>query len=166
MEPMNTTPIYRQSGSYAREHGELDQFCESRRANLACREAIEGAISRSFDGMRLKHDAPTAVLDQFGTGRVRLVLAATVQVKLWDGRFSQNNKDWSQTIMNAEQASESEFARWGEMAVSSHPAVLNGFINLARQEIQAREKSSVKEALHQPAVAQAKSKVQKESQER
>ena len=101
--------------------------------------------------MRLKHDAPTAVLDRFGTERVRLVLAATVQVKLWDGRFSQNNKDWSQTIMNAEQASESEFARWGELAVSSHPAVLDGFIHLARQEMQEREKTSVKDALRQPA---------------
>ena len=38
-------PVYRHPAAYAREHGELDQYRASRRANIACKEAIEASIS-------------------------------------------------------------------------------------------------------------------------
>ena len=40
----DTTPIYFHSATYAYEHGELDQYHASHKANIACREAIEQAI--------------------------------------------------------------------------------------------------------------------------
>ena len=41
----DTTPVYFHSGAYAQEHGELDQYRASRKANMACKEAIEQAIA-------------------------------------------------------------------------------------------------------------------------
>ena len=48
-----SVPIYHESGTYAREHGELEQYRESNRANNICKQAIEQTIRKNFDGMRL-----------------------------------------------------------------------------------------------------------------
>lgn len=53
----NQVPVYRNTGAYAREHGELEQLRASGKANSACCEAIEEAIRKHFDGMRLQKDA-------------------------------------------------------------------------------------------------------------
>lgn len=91
-------PRYPQTAQYAREHGELEQYRASRRMDTACKEAIEAAIRESFDGMHLKDGATARVLEEFSAERVAYVLANTIQQKDWDGRFSQGNKAWAQTI--------------------------------------------------------------------
>lgn len=47
----DTTPIYFHSATYAYEHGELDQYHASHKANIACREAIEQAITDNYRDM-------------------------------------------------------------------------------------------------------------------
>ena len=78
-------------------------------------------------------------MERYGPERVSLVLAATVQVKAWDGRFSNSNKDWAFTFDFPEAYNDLGFDRRDNYAVTTHPAVLDGFINLVRQEIKARE---------------------------
>lgn len=95
MEPIVKTPVYHQSAAYAREHGELEQYRQSHRANIDCKRNIEKTVSAHFDGMRLERKAAPEVIERFGAERVALVLAATVQAKSWDGRFSTANKDWA-----------------------------------------------------------------------
>ncbi len=85
--------IYRHSAAYAKEHGELEQYRVSNRANLQCKEAIEAAVREHFDGMYLSHDAAKGVLQTYGMDRVMLVLANTVQLQEWDGRYSPRNKE-------------------------------------------------------------------------
>lgn len=140
MEPAVKTPVYHESAAYARENGELEQFRNSHWTNIACKNDIEDAIARHFDGMHLDKEAVTEVLDRYGNERVSLVLAATVQVKAWDGRFSHSNKDWAFSVDVADDKSACGFDRRDEYAVSSHPAVLDGFIKLVRQEIKELEK--------------------------
>ena len=82
-----------------------------------------------FDGMYLSHDAAKGVIETYGMDRVMLVLANTVQLQDWDGRYSPRNKEWAKTIPNYN----SDTVRCG-YAVNSHPAVLNGFIDLVREE--------------------------------
>ena len=41
---MNMTPLYKHNAEYAREHGELEIYRSSMKANIACKEAIEAAI--------------------------------------------------------------------------------------------------------------------------
>ena len=121
--------IYPHSAAYAKEHGELEQYRVSNRANLQCKEAIEAAVREHFDGMYLSHDAAKGVIETYGMDRVMLVLANTVQLQDWDGRYSPRNKEWAKTIPNYN----SDTVRVG-YAVNSHPAVLNGFIDLVREE--------------------------------
>ena len=121
--------IYPHSAAYAKEHGELEQYRASNNANLQCKEAIEAAVREHFDGMYLSHDAAKGVIETYGMDRVMLVLANTVQLQDWDGRYSPRNKEWAKTIPNYN----SDTVRCG-CALNSHPAVLNGFIDLVREE--------------------------------
>ena len=121
--------IYPHSAAYAKEHGELEQYRASNNANLRCKEAIEAAVREHFDGMYLSHDAARGVIQTYGMDRVMLVLANTVQLQDWDGRYSRRNKEWAKTIPNFN----SDTVRHG-YAVNSHPAVLDGFIDLVREE--------------------------------
>ena len=91
--------IYRNSGSYAREHGEIERWRESKAENVACRDAIDKVVAENYDGAHLKTDKILdAVVSNFGRERVELVLAATIQEKFHYGRFSNANKEWAKNI--------------------------------------------------------------------
>lgn len=143
---MKQIPVYRQTGLYAREHGELEQFRQSSVANVACRAAIEKAIAENFDGMRLKANAAAQVLGEFGAERVLFVLANTVQQKRWDGRFSRDNKAWA-AAFSIEPDVVMGMDRRLQFVVSSHPAVLDGFISMTRKAAIEQERTSVRSNL-------------------
>ena len=106
--------------------------------------------------MHLDKETAKEVLDQYGAERVSVVLAATVQYKSWDGRFSSSNKDWAFSVHLPEGQSASGFDRRCDYIVDSHPAVLDGFIWQARKEIQERRNPVVKKDAVQKADPTAK----------
>lgn len=145
-EAVPIIPIYQHTGEYAREHGELDAFHASRQANVACKEAIEASIRAGYDGMHLHADVK-GVLAEFGPERVSYVLAATIQSKDWDERFSRANKAWAAAIPMFEQDH-----RRSPYIVHIHSTVVNGFVSMARKEMDAMreqrsQKPSIKERL-------------------
>ncbi len=87
--------LYLGSVSEARRQNELALWRASHLENIACKQAIEEAIRRGFDGMHLSHDCARGVIEDFGFKRVGWVLAATIQLKPEDGRFSRRNKEWA-----------------------------------------------------------------------
>ena len=129
---MNETYLYPYSAKEARERNELSLWRESHRANIACRDAIEDAIRRSFDGMHLDKDCTSLVLEKYGYKRTAWVLANTLHELKWDGRFSPANKQW------AEQRYIPQDERHNAaITVRSHPAVLDGFVSFYRKAVQA-----------------------------
>lgn len=129
---MNETYLYPYSAKEARERNELSLWRESHRANIACRDAIEDAIRRSFDGMHLDKDCTSLVLEKYGYKRTAWVLANTLHELKWDGRFSHANKQW------AERRYIPQDERYNaEITVRSHPAVLDGFVTFYRKAVQA-----------------------------
>lgn len=145
-EATRAIPIYQQSGEYAREHGELDAFRTSRKANEACRDAIDAAIRDGYDGTYLTADVK-GVLAEFGPERVSYVLAATLQDKTWDQRFSRSNQAWAAAIPMFE----TEDRRLAYL-INSHPTLLDGFVNMVRKELDAmreqpEQKPSIKAQL-------------------
>ena len=145
-EATRSIPLYQQSSEYAMEHGELDAFRASRKANVACRGAIETAISEGFDGMYLTTDAK-GVLAEFGPERVSYVLAATLQDKAWDQRFSHGNQAWAAAVAMVEPQD-----RRSSYIINSHSTLLDGFVGMVRKELdamreQAAKKPSIKEQL-------------------
>lgn len=117
-------PVYTDVANYAYEAGEIDAYRASRDANLACKEAIEAAISENYVDYRLStRVAVETVLEQFSEERVQCVLANTVQHNLHDGRYHAENKDWAGRISVCEEYSDS-------FIVSQvHPGLVNLFIN-------------------------------------
>ena len=49
---LSDLPVYRENFDYARECREVETYRISLQANIACKEAIEQAISQSYDGRR------------------------------------------------------------------------------------------------------------------
>ena len=117
-------PIYHEMANYAYEAGELDAYRASLDANMACKEAIEAAISENYVDYRLStRVAVETVLEQFSEERVQYVLANTVQHNLHDGRYHAENKDWAGKISVCEENSESYIVS------QVHPGLVNLFIN-------------------------------------
>ena len=123
----NDTYLYRGSLEYARRNNEVSLWRASHRANIACKKAIEESIRQGFDGMHLQEGCIQDVLEEYGFKRVNWVLANTVREKLWDGRFSRDNKEWACCQMIPPDPEHN-----CEFVVESHPAVLDGFLNEVR----------------------------------
>ena len=129
---MNETYLYPYSAKEARERNELSLWRESHRANIACRDAIEDAIRRSFDGMHLDKGCITPVLDEYGYKRTAWVLANTLHELKWDGRFSPANKQWAERRCIPQDERHN-----AAITVRSHPAMLDGFVSFYRKAVQA-----------------------------
>lgn len=155
-DDMKSIPIYPHTGAYAHANGEIDKFRESNLANIACKAAIEAAIAKHFDSMHLKPQAVSEVMDVFGAERVQYVLANTIQIKSWDGRFSRDNKAWAAKIDVVEDVTAGHDRRLG-FVINSHPAVLDGFVSQARQASRQQEhKPSIRNQLHAATAAAKK----------
>ena len=130
-----TLPVYNHSGSYAHEHGELEAYRASRNANIACRDAIDDAISRHYNDNSLHADAVTEVIDGFGFERTMYILANTVRQQNQDGRYSSSNKKWAQTIDVCENPDGFGSDRQCELVLRSHPGLINIFTSEARHQL-------------------------------
>lgn len=132
---MDKTSVYKFSSDYAQEHGEMEQYRISAKANVACKEAIETAIRDNYHNNCLGKDAVKQVIDQFGYERTFYVLAETVRDKDWDGRISRDNKNWAKTIPISEDKD-----TWGNnrnryfVVDSVNSGLMNLFINQSRHE--------------------------------
>ncbi len=135
-----THPVfYGHTLSYAAEHGEVDEYLDSHKLDRECKEAIEETIRQNFDGMHLKGDIVKPLAEQYGSERMAFVLANTIQQESWDGRFSRDNKEWASGFSIPENIVHGMDMNH-ELIVSSHPAVLDGFIGMFRSEVLEQEK--------------------------
>jgi len=129
---MDTTPLYTHTATFARFNDELPQYRESLKANIACKEAIEKAINDNYYDWRLNTQfAEKLVAAQFPVERIRYVLAATVQQKGWDGRISDANKAWADTVPVADEENRLQY-----VVDQCHSGLTNLFINRFREEIE------------------------------
>lgn len=147
----DTTPIYYHSASYAREHGELDQFRASYRANIFCKEVIEQAVADHYRNNRLDQTCVRQVLQQFNHERIFYVLANTIRQKETDGRISQDNKAWAKIIPVCEDRDSFGMDRNCYFVIDhTHPGLIDLFLTQIRREyIQTQEKTSILSSLQQ-----------------
>lgn len=135
---MSYPQIYKASLEEAESRNETELFHASHRLDIACKEAVETAIRDNYDGKHLNRDCFRPVMEEYGAERLEWVLANSLQQKNYDGRFSHNNRDWAGTIRIPESRANGIDLRRRFM-VDSHPALLDGFVNLVRRELAARE---------------------------
>ncbi|MDD4164468.1 MAG: DUF3849 domain-containing protein [Eubacteriales bacterium] len=122
--------LYHYSREEAHRNNEIELWRDSYRENVRCSRAIEEAVKQNFNGMHLTKDSPKSVIDEFGYNRTFWVLANTLQYKHYDGRFSDDNKQWAIKFFVPKDENNCYFV------ADSHPAVLDGFINQVRRQYQ------------------------------
>ena len=144
-EKLRSLPVYHHSTQYARENGELEQYRESRSANIACKEAIQTAIANHYHDNCLDREAVAEVTKQYGFERTFLVLANTVRAKDWDQRFSRDNREWAETVFVSEDKSPMGDDRNHAFCVESHSTLVDGFISQAREQYLLTQPLSSKE---------------------
>ena len=95
-----------------------------------CGSDIEKGISTHFDGVHLNTDFIANLYALYGEERMNYVLASTVQMSESDGRFNPDNKAWAKGIsVNNSDEDRRKFY------VTSHPALLDGFITAYRKYV-------------------------------
>ena len=145
MAVQRTAMVYTQPPDYAREHGELDKYRESKRLNVLCKEAIEQSIRDNYKDNRLDTDAVWRdVTAQFGSKRAAFVLAMTVREKDFDGRFSRENKAWAKS-QPLPPDPERRGLYCSYVVDKAHPVLTDALVTHARRELE--RKPSVKEKL-------------------
>lgn len=130
-----------QTLSYAEEQGELEEYRASRKLDKECTQAVIDEIRQNYDGKHLNKEAVKPVVEKYGSERLAFVLANTLQQLLWDGRFSRDNKAWAADFHIPKDMVYDRDMN-SELIVTSHPAVLDGFINVFRRDILEREKEA------------------------
>lgn len=161
-EEIKNLPVYKYPAEYARENGELEQYRASRKANIACKEAIETAIRDNYRDNRLGPEAVAQVVERFGFDRTIYVLANTIQQKDWDERFSRDNRAWAATIPVYGDRDGFGDDRRSAFVVNSHSGLTDLFVKQARKEYTQtlaeekapqRGRASVRDKLQQQAAA-------------
>ena len=145
-EALRSAPVYPYPREYAVENDELDKYRLSRKANIACKEAIEQAIREHYANNSLDTAAAVKqVVDAFGYDRMMYVLAVTVKHKDWDGRISQSNKQWAATMPVFEDKTDGSADQNVFLVVDkAHPGLTDLFVREARKA-QAREKEQAQQ---------------------
>ena len=159
-------PAYCCDASYAKSHGEIEQYRNSFWINMECKSMIENAIAAAYMDNSLKdvQEASKAVIDTFGFDRTMFVLANTIRIKNYDGRISPENKAWAQTIPVCGEQQDILVDR-------CNPGLLDLFTNQVRKDFAAeqsrsQQKTSVREKLRSSSEKTAHSKSVNKDQER
>lgn len=132
-------PVYYEPFSYAKENDEVDLYRTSYRLNTECKQAIHEAIADNYDGMYLGDGAVDQVVRQYGMERVGYILANTLHHKSYDDRFSHGNKEWAEQVSTPEHNADRMTFRT-DWVVDSHPAILDGFVTMYRNELEAQKR--------------------------
>ena len=140
-EPPTIPPVYVETGTYARDHGELDAYRESAKLNRECAHAIGDYIRDNYRDNKLDDGGIKDVIDKFGAERVQTVLANTIQQADWDGRYSRDNKAWANTFPALP---DNVFER-----VTGHPCLVDGLTDMVRRQLREAEKTAEKPSIRE-----------------
>ncbi len=155
-------PVYRHSAEYAIQHGEIEAYRDSFKANMDCRDAIEKAIGDNYCDNRLDTKTTSRQLgEKFGMERVSYVLANTISCKDHDGRISDGNKRWAATVQVAEDRSD-----WGDnrnlrfIVDRTNPGLVDLLVNQVRKDLPLEKtapekKPPILEKLHKTPTSEA-----------
>ena len=133
--PRRKQKIYLKSFDEAGTAGETKQYHESMTLNRECVGAIVKAIADNYKGEHIYDlkSAAESVIKDFGTERTKFVMALHLKNARYDGRFSQVNISWADTLDIP------DMDGFKYIHMSSHATLLNGFADRLREAAESRE---------------------------
>ncbi len=113
-----TVPIVVESYMDAKMNGRLSDLQASIKASQACRDFIEQHIHSEYENRNLSGFVKSLV-DKFGIDRTMYTVAATIQLKMQDGRFTSEVKDMARQYMFDSDKTRLKFL------TETHPVIMN-----------------------------------------
>lgn len=135
-------PIVVESYMDAKMNGHLSELKASIKASQACKDYIEQHIHGEYENRNFKGVVQNLV-DKFGIERTMYTVAATIQLKMNDGRFTKEVKDMARQYVFDSDKTRMKFL------TETHPVMLNGLyeslidkrFHLQREQAVVEEKS-------------------------
>lgn len=122
--------LYRHSLGMAKENGETDDWRESHKENIRCRDFLDDQVRQKYDGMHLPDECAENTVKEFGYDRTMWVIANTIKLRHGDGRFSDTNQKWARDINIPKSDRNYEFA------LNSHSCLVDGLANQVQRMYQ------------------------------
>ena len=119
--------LYKSSLDEAKRCNEMEQFRESLRENIRCRDYLDEQVRQKFDGMHLPSECAENTVKEFGYDRTMWVIANTILERKGDGRFHLQNKDWAKSFAIPKSDRNYEFA------LNSHSCIVDGLADQVRK---------------------------------
>lgn len=94
---------------------------------INCKNAIDGGVSKRFDGYTLQYNLAEAV-KAYGLKAVQQVIAVSIREHDYDGRFSRANIEWAKGVDLSEHGSAGRY----QMELTSHRCLINALADEVR----------------------------------
>lgn len=127
--------FYKYSLETAKSDGQTDLWRESHRENRACKAYIDshetGLSATAYKDNIVDKDGSYAqgIIEKFGYQRCMHVVACTINTMDYDGRFSQDNKDWAESKVGWLDKNQNR-----EYVLNTHPCLVDVLARGIRQE--------------------------------
>ena len=72
--------LYRHSLGMAKENGETDDWRESHKENIRCRDFLDDQVKQKYDGMHLPDECVENTVKEFGYDRTMWIIANTIKI--------------------------------------------------------------------------------------
>ena len=130
----NAIAVYRETATYARDHGQEETYKNSLRANNVCRQAIECLIKKSPSHVISVSDIEKILIPTFGLDRVALVLVITILHRN-NSRFDRALQKWAEQYPVKPDLGTLDNDRNEWLVVDADPESINVFASYIREKL-------------------------------
>lgn len=117
-------PVYYKDLKQARADGELEQWRSNHKATQACAEQFQKEYERAYVERQVPQFLQQMV-DRYGIERCKIVIASTIQLSPYDGRYSQDMKEAAAKVVIPGKNTEPLHDRRLDYHINCHPVTVN-----------------------------------------
>lgn len=143
-------PVYYKDLKQARADGELEQWRSSHKATQVCAEQFQKEYERAY-GERQVPQFLQQMVDRYGIERCKIVIASTIQLSPYDGRYSQDMKETAAKVVIPGKDTEPLHDRRLDYHINCHPVTVNvamrDLLVIERQQEKPAQRSKRKESV-------------------
>lgn len=143
-------PVYYKDLKQARADGELEQWRSSHKATQACAEQFQKEYERAY-GERQVPQFLQQMVDRYGIERCKIVIASTIQISPYDGRYSQDMKEAAAKVVIPGKNTEPLHDRRLDYHINCHPVTVNvamrDLLEIERQQEKPAQRPKRKESV-------------------
>lgn len=138
-------PVYYKDLKQARADGELEQWRSNHKATQACAKQFQKEYERAY-GERQVPQFLQQMVDRYGIERCKIVIASTIQLSPYDGRYSRDMKEAAAKVVIPGKNTEPLHDRRLDYHINCHPVT----VNVAMRDLLAIERQQQEKPAQRP----------------